>query len=127
MSVLLAALVVVTFALAVGWMDLPGRAREVGARSRDGLDALRDPGLDDRAKEAALRRLAGRLFGLFGLLVGGSVLALGVPLLAVWLLEAVGVASLAGVLAVLERPDFLAAVTGAGLVAWLAVRRLRGP
>lgn len=126
MSVLLATLVVVAFALGVGWMDLPGRAREVGSRSREGLDALRDPALDDRAKEEALRGLALRLFGLLGRLVGGSLLALGLPLAAVWLLERAGVASLGAVLSVLERPDFLAAATGGGLLVYLVVRKARG-
>lgn len=126
MSVLLAALVVVTFALSVAWLDLPARAREVGARSLEGLDALRDPGLDDRAKEEALRRVALRLFGLLGLLVGGSVLALGLPLLGVWLLELGGVSSLESVLAMLERPDFLAAATGGGLLIFLAGRKAAG-
>lgn len=126
MSVLLAVLVVVLFALGVGWMDLPARAREAGARSRDGLDALRDPALDDRAKEEALRRVAVRLFGLFGRLAGGGLLALGLPLAAVWLLDRAGVASLGAVLSVLERPDFLAAATGGGLLLYLVVRKARG-
>lgn len=126
MSVLLAALVVVTFALSVAWLDLPARAREVGARSLEGLDALRDPELDDRAKEEALRRVALRLFGLLGLLVGGSVLALGLPLLGVWMLELGGVASLEAVLATLERPDFLAAATGGGLLVFLVGRKAAG-
>jgi hypothetical protein len=125
-SVLLAALVVVTFALTVAWLDLPARAREVGARSLEGFDALRDPELDDRAKEEALRRVALRLFGLLGLLVGGSALALGLPMLGVWLLELGGVASLEAVLAMLERPDFLAAATGGGLLVFLVGRKAAG-
>lgn len=127
MSVLLAALVVVAFALAVGWLDLPARAREVGVRSREGLDALRDPALDDRAKEEALQSVAVRLLGLLGLLVGGGLVALGVPLLGVWLLELGGVASLEAVLSVLERPEFLAAATGAGLLVYLALRTAGRP
>lgn len=123
MSWVLAALVVAAFALVLRWLGLPARAREAGDGARESVGVLRDPALDDRAKEAALRRQALRLFALLGVLVGGSLLALGLPLLAVWLLDLAGVASLASVLGVLERPDFLIGVTVAGGLAWLALRR----
>lgn len=126
MSFALAVLVVAGFALVVQRLGLPDRAREVGRRARESLEILGDRGRDDRSKERALRRQSGRLLRLLGLLVGGSALALGLPLLAVWLLELAGLASLAGVLSVLERADFLVAVTVAGTVAYLAVRKLRG-
>lgn len=126
MSVFLACLVVAVFALAVGWLDLPSRAREAGAGARETLAALRDPSMDDRARETALRRQAVRMFGLFGRLAGGGLLALGLPLLGVWLLELGGVGSLASVLSVLERPDFLAAVTVTGLLVWAGLRSVRG-
>lgn len=122
----LAVAVVVVFAVVIERLDLPGRAREVGRRSRASLDVLRDPSLDDAAKEEALQEQAVGLFRLLGLLVGGSLLALGLPLGGVWLLELAGVASLASVLEVLERVDFLLGVTVVGLGAWLVVRR-RGP
>lgn len=127
MSLLLAALVVVAFALTLEGLDLPDRAREVGARTRESLEVLRDASLEDRAKEAALRRNSLRLFRLLGLLAGGSLLALGLPLAGVWLLELAGVASLQAVLSTLERPDFLAGATAVGIAAYLAIRRARGP
>lgn len=125
MSVALAALVVVAFALALERMEIPDRAREVGDRARESLRVIRHPELDDRSKERALRRQAIRLFGLVGVLVGGSLLALGLPLLGVCLLEMAGVASFEGVLSVLGRPDFLVGATLLGTGAYLAAQGLR--
>ena len=124
MSFLLAVMVVVVFALVLERLDLPERARETAARARESLDVLRDPELDDREKESALQEQSLRLFGLLGILLGGSLLALGVPLLAVWLLELVGVSSLDAVLGVLESPPFLLGTVVVGIAGWLAYRRL---
>jgi len=123
-SFLLAVMVVVVFALVLERLDLPERARETAARARESLDVLRDPELDDREKESALQEQSLRLFGLLGILLGGSLLALGVPLLAVWLLELVGVSSLDAVLGVLESPPFLLGTVVVGIAGWLAYRRL---
>lgn len=126
MSFLLAALVVVVFALVLERLRLPDRARETGERARASLDVLRDPELDDREKETALQEQSLRLFGLLGILLGGSLLALGLPLLGVWLLELAGVSSLEAVLGVLERPDFLLATVVVGVGGYLAYRKLGG-
>lgn len=123
MNVTLAALVVVAFAVTLERLDLPDHAREVGRRAVESLEVLRDPSLADEAKEAALRRHAVRLFGLLGILVGGSALALGLPLAGVWLLDRAALASWTGVLAVLERIDFLVTVTILGLILYVIVRR----
>lgn len=127
MSLALAVGVVLGFAGVLHLLELPARTAEVGRRSREALDALRDRDLDDDGKERLLRRLAVRLFVLMGILVGGSALALGFPLGVVWVLERAGVASLAAVLAVLESPGFLAATVAGGTGIWLAVRQLRAP
>lgn len=124
MNLFLAVLVVVAFAVILESLDLPERAREVGSRARDSLGTLRSTELDDRVKEKALQRQAVRLFGLLGILAGGSLLAVGLPLLGVWLLQLVGVASLDGVLSVLERLDFLAGATVIGGLTYLVVRRV---
>lgn len=125
MDVFWAVGVVLGFAATIEALDLPSRAREVGRRGRECLGVLRDPSLDDAAKEERLQRHALRLFGLFGILAGGSLLALGLPLGAVWGLDLVGWASFPDVLDVLERVDFLAAVTVAGLVGYVVLRRVR--
>lgn len=125
MTVLLAVFVVVTFAVTIDQLSLADRAREVGARSSDALGVLRDPALTDDRKEEALQRESIVLFKLLGVLAGGSLLALLVPLAVVWLLGQLGVSSLGEVLDVLERLDFLAAVTIVGTALFLIRRRLR--
>lgn len=125
MSLLLATFVVAAFALVLERLRLPVRAREVGSRAVRSLEVLRDPGLDDQAKETALRQQAGALVVLVGILAGGSLLALGLPLFAVWLLDVLGLASFGSVLAILERVDFLIAAALIGSATYLLVRRLR--
>lgn len=126
MALVWASLVVVTFAVVIERLDLPDRAREVGRRSRACLDVLRDPSVGDETKEEELRRQARRLFGLFARLAGGSLLALGLPLGTVWGVDALGLASLPDVLAVLERVDFLVGATVVGAAAYLLIRRTGG-
>ncbi len=122
MSFLWATFVVVAFALTIERLNLATRAREVVSRATDCLNVLRDPSMDDKAKERILQHHTLRLFGLLGLLVGGSILALGLPLSAVWLLELAGVTSVEVVLSVLERIEFLVGVTVLGSVAFLLLR-----
>lgn len=125
MSLLLALFVVAAFAATLEGLSLPERAREVTDRAADSLRILRDPALSDAEKEQRIRRQSLRLFGLLGVLAGGSLLAMGLPLAVVWLLERAGVSSVGAVLSVLERVDFLVGVTVAGVAAWLVLRRIR--
>jgi len=125
MNVVLALVVVVGFAGTIEYLNLPNRARAVGRQSTNALSVLRDDAMSDRKKESALQGHARQLFRLLGVLVGGSTLALGGPLLGVWLLEQVGIGSFWGTLAVLERVDFLVGVTVVGLAAYLLARRYR--
>jgi hypothetical protein len=125
MSLLWALFVVVGFAALLHVCRLPAYAREVGHRGRACLEVVRDPTMDDRAKEEALQGHARRLFVLLGILGGGSILALGLPLGAVWLLDLGGVASLPRVWATLERVDFLLGTVIAGTLAYLVLRYVR--
>lgn len=125
MSVLLAVGVVVVFTVTIDRLSLPERGREVGHSAAECARVLRDRNLDDASKEKVLQRQAVYLFKLLGILTGGSLLALGLPFGGVWLLELLGIGSLAGVLDVLERIDFLAAATGIGLLAYFVTQRFR--
>ncbi len=124
MNFALAVFVVVGFAATLEYLDLPDHARMVGNRSSDSLEVLRDDSLGDREKEEALQSQSRELFRLLGILVGGSTLALGLPLGAVWLLGQVGVGSFWGTIGVLERIDFLVGVTVLGGLGYLAFRKL---
>lgn len=126
MSLALAVFVVLTFAAVLGRIGLAGRAREAAARASDCLRILRDSSLGDDAKERRLRKHARRLFGLAGILLGGSALALVVPLGAVWSLDRLGAASLSDVLSVLQRADFLGGTAVMGLLAFLILGREAG-
>lgn len=123
MSFAWAILVVGVFAAVLEILDLPTRAMEVGRRCRECLALLRDSTLTDEQKEKALQRETGPLFTLSCALAGGCVLAAALPLAALWGLDLVGWASLPAVWATLQRLDFLAAVSVAGGLAWLVLRR----
>jgi len=125
MSFLLAAFVAVGFAGILHVARLPRYAREVAQRSRSCMEVVRDGSMRDEAKEKALQRQARRLLVLFGILAGGSVLALALPLGVVWLLDRMGAASFDATLAMLERPDFLGGTVIVGLLGYFLYTRLR--
>lgn len=124
MNLALALFVVVGFAVIIEYLGLPDRARAVGRRSKTSVSVLQDDSMENTEKEEVLQEQSRQLFRLLGILLGGSILALGGPLVLVWLLERVGIGSFWGTLDVLERVDFLVGVTVAGLLGYLLVRRL---
>lgn len=127
MNFILALFVVVAFAATLEYLGLPGHARAVGNRSSRSLKVLRDDSLGDREKEEVLQDQSGELFRLLGILVGGSALALGLPLGIVWVLGQVGIGSFWGTIDVLERIDFLVGVTLVGGLGYLAFRHFYSP
>lgn len=122
MDLVLATFVVIGFAGMLEYLHLPERAREAGRHGTACLNVMRDDSLNDREKEDALQRRARRLFKLLGILTGGSVLAIGLPLLAVWLVGQIGIGSYRGTLAILQRLDFLAGVTVIGGLVYVVAR-----
>lgn len=94
-----AALIVIGFAVIFVLLDLTPRARRVGGLANAALATLRDPRLDDDAKETALQAAAKQLFGLFFLLTAGLGAALAVPVGAAWLLGRAGLWSFDAVIA----------------------------
>ena len=127
MNLAFAIFVVVGFAGTLEYLDLPDRARAVGQQSTEALAVLQDDALTDREKEEALRAHSRILFGLLGVLAGGSILALGGPLALVWGLEQIGLGSFQKVLAILQRLDFLAATVVVGLLGYLLARYAYSP
>lgn len=123
MDLALAVFVVVGFAFLVERLDLAAHAREVFNRSSDCLRVLRSPTLDDETKQKKLQDHSLRLFSLLGILTGGSLLALLLPVGGVWLLDGAGVASLRDVLSTLGHPVFLTGTTLVGLIGYAVLRR----
>lgn len=126
LNLLLAVLVVAAFALLVQWTGVVSRAAEAGRRARGSYAVVADSSLTDEQKERRLKDEAPRLFGLLGLILWGSALALGLPLGLLWGADRLGMVSLSAVMAILVRVDFLMAVTVVGVpVAWWIRRRGR--
>lgn len=125
MNLTLAMIVVAGFAAVLELLHLPSHARDVARRSRDCLGLLQNDSLTDREKEEALQSQTKHLFRLLGILGGGSLLALGGPLSAVWGLNQLGMGTFSGVLRILQRLDFLAGTVVAGVIAYALVSKLR--
>jgi hypothetical protein len=123
MNIVLALLVVIAVAGIVWWARLPAHLAEAVRGARGTYSVVSDPALTDDQKERRLKEEAPRLVGLLGRIVFGSVLALGLPLVAVWAVDRVGLISLPDVLGVLVRIDFLVAVSAFGVLAVWWVRR----
>lgn len=118
MSLVLATLVVVAFAVLLERLSVAGRARAVADRAARSLRVLRDSELSDAEKERALRRDAVHLAGQSGMIIGLSLLALLVPLGGVWLMDRAGWVVTSDVIAILQRIDFLVAATVVGTGAY---------
>lgn len=117
-SWLAAAFLVVGFIAIAAWLGLVTMSGRVVALSRHSLAILRDAQLSDDAKEAATRQNALEFFRLaFALALGGAA-AVSAPLGVLWLLDRLGVVSLAAACDVAVSPAFLAA---SGLLAVLAL------
>jgi hypothetical protein len=87
-----------TFLVLLKAFRLVEKAPRVMAISTHAFRDLRDPLLDDDAKEARMRDHARALGGLFTVITGGTFVAFAAPLGLVWLLDAAGVLSLNQVL-----------------------------
>jgi hypothetical protein len=117
-----AVLLVVGFVALVRAFGLVGKCGEVFAVARASLTVLKNPALDDSAKESALQTHASRLFALFLALTAGAALALALPAGLIWLLDEIHVVSFHDVLEVALSWRFLLGSTLAGIVAWRLMR-----
>ena len=106
---------VVGFVALVKAFGLLGKCGEVLDLARTSLAVLRNPSLDDDAKESALQSYAAKLFLLFLLLTAGAALALVLPAGLIWVLDLLHVVSLRAVLE-MEGHRVAAAVDGVDAV-----------
>jgi hypothetical protein len=81
------------------------------AVSRTTMAVMRDPGLDDRAREDAVQRASLRLMGSCASILMRSGLAAVTALAPIWALSALGVVTVAEVMEFLSRSDVIAGVT----------------
>lgn len=111
MSYVWATLVILGFMGLAQLTKLATVGRRVIAQSREALVTIGDPKLTEDDKEVALRRLALSLFRAFFLIVLLTLIAAGVPLLALYLAGWVGLLSFGEVLSSLADPIFLIVVS----------------
>lgn len=121
-DLILAVGVVIGFAGLLKALGLVQRAHEVNTRAKECMRVFRDPDLKDRQKENALQEQSKQLGKLLFILAGGSLLAIGVPMAGVWLLEQLGLSSVSAVWNVLEHPNFLLSTFIAGTLLWIGGR-----
>ena len=113
---------VVGFVVLVKVFGLLKKCSEVLDLARTSLAVLRNPSLDDDAKESALQSNAMKLFTLFLLLTAGAALALVLPAGLIWVLDLLHVVSLRAVLELTLSWQFLLASTVVGVIAWRLMR-----
>jgi hypothetical protein len=118
-----ASFVVIGFAVLAHYIGLIRWTGEVMLHARRANEVLRDGNLDDFAKEKAVQSVAIEMFKLLGLLTGGSIIAVALPLAVVWLAGAAAILSFDAVMAMLIRWEFLLAATVVGTVVFFLLRR----
>jgi hypothetical protein len=112
---------VAIFALALWGLGIVRAGAGVLAVARGAVAALRDPKLDDAAREAAVQRASLQLFGAFFSILARSALALLLSFAPIWLADTAGVVTSEAVLVYLSRWDIILVVS----IVMLAGYRLR--
>jgi len=97
-------------------------SRQVLVLSRQVITTLQDTSLSDLDKEKAMQAFSLRLFKSFFLIVAGSALALGLPLLVVWGLQWLGLITLDAVIATSLSWPFLLVSLLLGMTAFYLLR-----
>lgn len=104
-----AILIVVGFTWLLIRLRLVERSRQINTIVRESAATTADRSLSDSAKAQALRRYSMTLFGLFASLTLGLAIAVGLPILLVWLLALAQLWSFEGALeATLSWPFLIA-------------------
>jgi hypothetical protein len=119
-----ASFVVIAFAVLAHYIGLLRWTNEVMRHARTATAVLQNTALDDLAKEKAMRRASIELFKLLGLLTVGSIIAVALPVAAVWFADVAGVLSFDAVMAMLIRWEFLLAATVFGFSVYFLLQRI---
>jgi hypothetical protein len=110
--------VVAAFVVVAGLLRIPTRAREVLAHSRQAFADLRDPALDERAREKAVQGHALRLLWLFLVVTGSAAFALALPFGLIVLLDSAGLVAIDAVIALTLSWPFLLGTCLGGAAVW---------
>ena len=119
MDLLGALLVIVLFAFLLNVVRLVPKTREVISIGQQAMATLRNEALSDDEKERKMQKDSLRLLWLLLVLVAGSIVALLVPLALIWLSEFAGLFSVAGVLDMFMRWDFILGGTVLGIATYI--------
>ncbi len=114
---------VILFGLLLHFTRIIPNSRAVIARARESIGVMRDPALDDHAREKAIQAHSLGMFALLGKLCLGAVIALGVPVILLWLVARAGWLDFDAVMALMLDPWFIAATVVIAIVGFRLARR----
>lgn len=89
---------IIGFMIFMKVFGLVAKSYRVTSVAKSALDVVRDPNMDDRQKESATRQYSKELFSLFFVIAGASVVALGIPLVVIWVMDLANLVSLSEVI-----------------------------
>lgn len=124
---LLTALSIAGFVLVFLASDLVGKSKQVFEISNQAMAAMRDPALDDEAREKAVQKASIQLFGSFFGLAFRFAAAIAGAVLPLWIADLSGWIPLADSFAFLSRIDVLVGTTVMMLALWWVGRMLSRP
>ena len=118
-----ASFVVITFAILSYYLGVISRSREAISIAQSAGKILRDNKIEDGDKEKILQRSSLRLFGLLGMLLFGSAIALLAPFGLLWVIEMAGYPIIDETLIMLQRWEFLVGATVVGFIVFYYMRQ----
>ena len=111
MIIAAAALAVLLFAVALKYSGIYPLTLDVIASARAAASVIRNPSLDDDQREVRVQKAALHLFKRAAQIILLTVAVVGIPLIALVALDAVGLAELEAVFALMMRWDFILIAT----------------
>ena len=124
MLVLITAVSILCFMIAFWLVGIVPVAREAIATVRTAMASMRDPALDDLAREKAAQSAALRMIRFSGALILRSLLALAAAAVPIFAADALGLAPAERSLAFMARWDVILVASVAVLALYFALRRL---
>jgi hypothetical protein len=115
---------VAVFAVAFWQLGVIRAASGAIAISRDSMGVMRDPQLDERARERAMQQASLRLIGACASILFRSLIAVLLSLVPIWAFSALGIVTFDQVLTFLSRWDVIAIVTVIMLAGYGLKKRL---